>query len=53
MKIIVVKTIIEASAEDLRQSNSLADSVANIFRGLVNGAIPVYDDDDDDDNETV
>lgn len=44
MKITVTKTIIDASAEELRQSNTLADSVAGLLRSAFNGCICDYDD---------
>ena len=37
MKITVVETTIEATAEEMRNSNSLSDGFSNILRGVFNG----------------
>ena len=37
MKIETTTTVIECSAEELRQSNTLADAFSNIFRKTLNG----------------
>lgn len=43
MKITVTTTTIEATAEELRQSNTLADSFSRLLRGCFNGAINAVD----------
>ena len=51
MRIIIKDTIIEADANDLRQSNSLADAFASVLRNSFNGAIrtiPAEEDEDED-----
>lgn len=40
MKIKTTVTEIECTADELRQSNSVADGVLNILRNCFNGAVP-------------
>ena len=39
-------TEIECTAEEIRQSNNVADGICNLLRGVFNGVIP-YDDEED------
>ncbi len=54
MKIKTTITEIECSAEELRQSNSVADAFMNAFRNAFNGVVPKddYYDEDDEDEES-
>lgn len=48
MKIKTTITEIECSAEELRQSNTVSDSLLNVLRNSFNGAIPkTYEEEDD------
>lgn len=40
MKIKTTTTIIECTADEIRQSNSVADGVLNLLRSVLNGAVP-------------
>lgn len=55
IKTTTVTTEIECSAEELRQSNSVADAFMNVFRRAFNGPVssaePEYFDDDDEESE--
>lgn len=49
-------TEIECSAEELRQSNSVADAFMNVFRRALNGTAPQttdYEEEDDEDESDV
>ena len=39
-------TEIECTAEEIRQSNNVADGICSLLRGVFNGVIP-YDDEED------
>jgi hypothetical protein len=39
MKIKTTVTEIECTAEEIRQSNTLADSICNVFRQVFNGSV--------------
>lgn len=47
MKITMEKTTIEANAEDLRQSNNLAESFAQIMRRCFNGSTDLEEEDEE------
>ncbi len=49
MKIKTTITELECTVEEIRQSNTLADSLCNVFRKAFNGNI--YNDEDDEDEE--
>lgn len=51
MKIRTTTTVIECSADELRQSNSAADAFMNVFRRAFNGAVPEPEYDEGDENE--
>ena len=44
-------TEIEASAEELRQSNSLAESFTRMMRNAFKGADTIYEDEEEEDDE--
>ena len=46
-------TEIECTAEEIRQSNNIADGICTILRGVFNGAVPhrEYNEDEDEDEE--
>lgn len=53
MKIQTTTTVIECSAEELRQSNTLSDSFTNLLRNAFNGSFFPYDiSDDETEDET-
>lgn len=52
IKTTTTTTEIECSAEELRQSNSAADALRNVFRWAFNGAVPQSDSDYYDDEES-
>lgn len=43
---IIKVTEIECTAEEIRQSNNVANGIYNLLRGIFNGVIP-YDDEED------
>lgn len=49
MKIRTTVTEIEATAEELRQSNSLADSFQNVLRGVMNPMLYTHNSTDEED----
>ena len=53
MKIKTTTTVIECSAEELRQSNSAADAFMNVFRRAFNGAIPQDEPEEEEDESDV
>lgn len=48
MKIKTTTTEIECTAEEIRQSNTLAEAISTTLRGLFNGV--VLDDDEEEEN---
>ena len=44
-------TEIEATAEDLRQSNSLSDGLARLIRNAFNPYVPHVDDEDEEEDD--
>ena len=52
MKLTVVETQVECTAEELRQSNTVADGLLNVFRRAFNGPVcPVYHSTEEDNDE--
>lgn len=51
MKIKTIVTEIECTVNELRQSNSLADSFSNLLRGCFNNVVSDCDEDDAEDEE--
>ena len=51
MKIRTIVTEIECNAEEIRQSNNVADGICNLLRNAFNGAI--LDDEEDDEEEDL
>lgn len=49
MKITTEKMTIETNAEELRQSNGLADSFSRLLRGIFNGS--VYSEEEEEEKE--
>lgn len=47
MKITVIETTIEASSEELRASNSLADSFSGLIRGVFNRMTETEEEEED------
>jgi len=50
-KITTTITEIECSAEELRQSNTLADGLTNLFRRTFNGPVMNFQNDDEEEED--
>lgn len=51
MKIEVMETKIECTAEELRQSNTLSDGIYNALRKVFNGSVYENDNEEDETDE--
>ena len=51
MKLTTTTTTIECNAEELRQSNTLSDGFANLFRRTFNG--PIFSDHEEEEEENA
>ena len=53
MRIKTTTTVIECSAEELRQSNSAADAFMNVLRRAFNGTVPQDEPEEEEDESDV